>query len=185
MPNDPSLEVRYAILQGIEIAAEEVIHIFAVDSRKHTAAEFFLRAADWLPSESDARQLGGVRTPIVYIIIGPTERTRTFDRRVRQAVRRLTGLVTAGELERFDQEMARYEIKAEGARIADRLLLDLVMRDIFPSPSEMRYPIATAVQRQGSLALGFWTVTTPQEEKQKRPQAARLLKAWLNTPGDG
>jgi hypothetical protein len=185
MPNDPSLEVRYAILQGIEIAAEEVIHVFAVDSRKHTVAEFFLRAADWLPSESDARQLGGTRTPILYTIVGPMARVKTFDRRVRQAVRRLSGLVTAGELEQFEQELARYEIKAVGARMADRLLLDLVMRDIFPSPSEMRYPTATMVQHQDSLALGFWTVTTPQEEKQNRPQAARLLGAWLNMPGDG
>jgi hypothetical protein len=55
-----------------------------------------------------------------------------------------------------------------------------MIRATFPSPVEMHYPTLTMMQPGSSMALGFWTITTPQEERQKRPQVERLLKAWPN-----
>lgn len=181
MPDSFASETRYAIVQGIDVAAEQVIHVFALDSQEHSVAEFFLRAADWLPSESDARELGGTRTPVVYTIVGSVDEVKAFDRRLRQAIQRLSGLVAAGRLPQFEKELARYEASAEDAsKMTDGLMLSLMIRATFPSPAEMRYPTSMMMQRRGSIALGFWTVTTPQDEGQKRRQVERLLEAWLN-----
>jgi hypothetical protein len=181
MPHRPAPEMRYAIVQGIDVSAEKVIHVFALDSQKHTATEFFLRAADWLPSESDTRELGGTRTPVVYAIVGSVDEVKAFDRRLRQAIQRLSSLAAAGTLLQFENELARYEATAgEASQMTDGLMLSLMIRATFPSPAEMRYPTLTVMQQGGSMAFGFWTVTTPHEERQKRPQVERLLETWLN-----
>jgi hypothetical protein len=38
---------------------------------------------------------GGTRTPVVYTIVGSRAGVKTFDRRLRQAIQRLSGLIAS------------------------------------------------------------------------------------------
>jgi hypothetical protein len=171
--------MHFAIIQGVESGDGDSVHLFAVDNREH-GLELFLKAAEFLPSESDAEALAGVLTPRVCVAIGPEIEVGAFDDWVRQVVQRLFGLIAHDQLAEFARELERFDACfAQSDRVSDDLVLALVVRATFPSPYEARYPCPMRHTEGDQGIWALWTVASPEEEQRTRPQVSRLLGVWL------
>jgi hypothetical protein len=180
--------MHYAIIQGIELGDGDHVHLFAVDSREHSV-ELFLKASDFLPSESDAQALAGVLTPRLYLAVGPRAEVDAHDGRVREAMQRLFGLIADGRETWFVRAWAAFDaLPTQHEQTNGDLMLALVIRATFPAPDEVRYPCSTMYegdlhQRVSQRAWAFWTTSSPEEELEKRPQVQRLWGAWWDQGG--
>jgi len=184
--------MQYAIIQGIESQDGDSVHLFAADSQKH-GVELFRQASEFLPSKSDAQSVPGMLTPRLYLAVGSRAEVEAHDGRVRAAIQRLFGLIAAGReaalgraLGEFDALLTRHQ-QASGD-----LMLALAIRATFPAPDEVRYPCSTVYEGDlhkpvSQVAWAFWTTSSPEEEREKRPQVQRLLGAWWDQyrVGDG
>lgn len=176
--------MRCAIVQGVEVPTDSRMHVFAVDSHKHSV-EMFLRSAELMPSAGDARELRGTRTPMVHVVLASKAQVEMFDGRLREVIPRLFELLEGQDQRGFEEELARYQVGAARSPGAmDEVMFRLAIRAIFPSPSEIRFPAVTALVCGEKMAFGLWTVAEPREEKRRRPQVTRLLEGWLAIIGE-
>jgi len=180
--------MQYAIIQGIESQDGDSVHLFAADSQKHDV-ELFRKASEFLPSESDAQSVAGVRTPRLYLAVGSRAEVETFDGQVRAAIQRLFGLIADGRETAFGRALDESDalLTAHEQATSD-LMLALVIRATFPAPDEVRYPCSTVYEgdlhtKISPRAWAFWTMSGQEEELEKRRPVQRLLGTWWDQGG--
>lgn len=178
-------DMRYAILQGVEKTADDPgMHVFAVDSHKHSL-ELFLRPSEFLPSSEDAQKVGGTCTPVVHAVLGPGMDVIGFGRRLSEAIQRLFTVTADKGRAAFERELDKYQVDTtELSEMTDDLMLWLMIQAVFPAPTETRFPIRVTKDCGEQVLCGLWAAVGPHEAEPRELQVDRLLESWLAAIGE-